>query len=50
VYYNKNALAFGSVVVLSVAALVVIALSLWAWPKYNLYRMEMQGRAALKEC
>ncbi|MDY0251423.1 MAG: hypothetical protein RBR45_15465 [Pseudomonas sp.] len=48
-YYNKNALAFGSVVVLSVAALVVIALSLWAWPKYNLYRMEMQGRAALKE-
>lgn len=47
--YNKNALAFGSVVFLSVAALVVISLLLWAWPKYNLYRMEMQGRAALKE-
>ena len=48
-YYNKQALAFGSVAFLFIASLIVIALSLWAWPKYNLYRMEMQGRAALKE-
>ena len=48
-YQNRQALAFGSVLFLVVIAVVLIALSLWAWPKYNLYRMEMHGMAALKE-
>lgn len=48
-YQNKQALALGSVVFLFITIIGVIVLSFWAWPKYNLYRMEMHGRAALKE-
>ncbi|WP_049630984.1 hypothetical protein [Cellvibrio sp. pealriver] len=48
-YQNRQALAFGSVVFLVLFFVFVIFISFWIWPKYNLYRMEMKGRAALKE-
>ena len=48
-YQNRQALAFGSVLFLILIAIILIMLSLWAWPKYNLHRMEMKGMAALKE-
>lgn len=48
-YQNKQVLALGSVVFLFFAIAGLIVMSLWVWPKYNLYRMEMHGMAALKE-
>ncbi len=48
-YQNRQALAFGSLVFLVIVGIVVIILALWAWPKYNVYKMELKGRAALKE-
>ncbi|WP_394200428.1 hypothetical protein [Shewanella waksmanii] len=48
-YQNKQALALGSIALMAVLGLLVIVLSLWAWPKYNVYKMELNGRAALKE-
>ena len=48
-YQNRQVLALGSVIFLFLAIVLLIGLSFWAWPKYNLYRMEMNGRAALKE-
>lgn len=48
-YQNRQALAVGSVVFLLLFSVAIIFISFWVWPKYNLYRMEMKGRAALKE-
>lgn len=48
-YENRQALALGSLAFLAVIVFVTIILSFWAWPKYNVYRMELHGRAALKE-
>ena len=48
-YQNRQVLALGSVIFLFCASVVLIGAAFWAWPKYNLYRMEMHGRAALKE-
>ena len=28
---------------------ILVVLAFWAWPKYNVYKMELNGRAALKE-
>ncbi len=48
-YQNRQALALGSIAFLVVAGLLTIILAFWAWPKYNVYKMELNGRAALKE-
>jgi len=48
-YQNRQALALGSFFVLLVVGLIAIVLAFWAWPKYNVYKMELNGRAALKE-
>ena len=48
-YQNRQALAVGSLFMLLLISVAIVVMSFWAWPKYNLYRMEMQGRAALKE-
>lgn len=48
-YQNRQALALGSLVFLVVIGLIAIVLAFWAWPKYNVYKMELNGRAALKE-
>ena len=48
-YRNRQAMALGSLLVLVVAGIALIILALWGWPKYNVYKMELNGRAALKE-
>lgn len=48
-YQNRQALALGLLVFLVVVGLITIILSFWAWPKYNVYKQELNGRAALKE-
>ena len=48
-YQNRQALAFGSILFLIIVSVILVVLSLWVWPRYNLYRMEMHGMAALKE-
>ncbi|WDE10398.1 hypothetical protein [Thalassomonas haliotis] len=46
---NRNAIAFGGLVFLVVSFVVIVAVTLWVWPKYKVYSMEMSGKAALKE-
>lgn len=48
-YQNRQALALGSIIFLCFFFLIVIILALWAWPKYKVYKQELNGRAALKE-
>ena len=48
-YQNKQAMALGTLAFLVVAFFVFIILTFWAWPKYNVYKQELNGRAALKE-
>lgn len=48
-YQNRQALALGSIVFLFFAFIVIFVLALWLWPKYNVYKQELNGRAALKE-
>lgn len=48
-YQNRQALAFGSLAVLAIAGIFLIIIALWAWPKYNVYKMELNGQASLKE-
>lgn len=48
-YQNKSAMALGSLILLVVMFLLFIVLAFWAWPKYNVYKKELNGRAALKE-
>lgn len=48
-YRNRQALALGTGILFFFAVVALIVMALWGWPKYNLYRMEMLGRAALKE-
>jgi hypothetical protein len=46
---NRHAIAFGSLVFLVVTFIALVLLSLWAWPKYKVYKLEMNGVASLKE-
>ena len=48
-YQGKQALAFGSIVLLTFMGCILVILALWAWPKYNVYKMELKGQASLKE-
>ena len=48
-YQNKQAMALGSLAFLVVVFFLFIILAFWAWPKYNVYKQELNGRAALKE-
>ncbi|GAA5190664.1 hypothetical protein GCM10025772_15850 [Ferrimonas gelatinilytica] len=48
-YQNRQALALGSLLLLVATLFLAIILALWAWPKYNVYKQELNGRAALKE-
>ena len=48
-YQNRQAIALGSFILLVVVGVASILLALWAWPKYNVYKMELNGRASLKE-
>lgn len=48
-YQNRQALALGSLVFLVVVFIMLIIFAFWAWPQYNVYKQELNGRAALKE-
>ena len=48
-YRNRQAMALGSLLALVIAGIALLILALWGWPKYNVYKMELNGRAALKE-
>ncbi len=48
-YQDRQAMALGTLVVLAIAFFTFIILAFWAWPKYNVYKQELNGRAALKE-
>lgn len=48
-YQDRQAIAFGSLVFLVVAFFVFVVLAFWGWPKYNVYKQELNGRASLKE-
>lgn len=48
-YQNRQALALGTLAFLMIVGIITILLAFWAWPKYNVYKMELNGRAALKE-
>lgn len=39
----------GGIVILGVIALVLLLVTLWAWPRYRVYSQELQGQARLKE-
>lgn len=48
-YQNRQALALGSLVTLTILLVAILAATLWAWPKYKVYKLEFSGMAALKE-
>lgn len=48
-YQNKQAMAFGTLLFLALMFFLFIGLAFWLWPKYNVYKQELNGRAALKE-
>ncbi|UXI04236.1 hypothetical protein [Photobacterium sp. TY1-4] len=48
-YQNRQAIALGSLGLLVVVLFAFILMAFWAWPRYNVYKQELNGRAALKE-
>ncbi len=48
-YRNQQAAAFGFLAMLALVAILLVVLALWAWPKYRVYKLELDGIAALKE-
>lgn len=48
-YRNQQAAAFGLLATLALVAILLVILALWAWPKYRVYKLELDGIAALKE-
>ncbi len=48
-YANKQALALGSFIGLIIFGILLIIAAFWAWPNYKVYKLELDGMAALKE-
>lgn len=48
-YANRQALAFGTLLILFLSFVLLIIAAFWAWPKYRVYKLELDGFAALKE-
>ncbi|MBB1269815.1 hypothetical protein [Shewanella sp. SR44-3] len=48
-YQNKQAIALGTLVFLILFGFASIIFAFWAWPQYNVYKMELNGQASLKE-
>ncbi len=48
-YQNKQALALGTIVFLFLGFVTLIVMAFAVWPKYKVYKLEADGRAALKE-
>ncbi|SRR5690554_50735 len=48
-YRNQQAVAFGFLSFLLIIFVLLVLLAFWAWPKYRVYKLELDGIAALKE-
>ncbi len=48
-YSSRQTLALGSFFGLIIIGVISLMLLLWLWPKYTVYRKELNGQAALKE-
>ncbi|MEN7342345.1 MAG: hypothetical protein AAAFM81_05350 [Pseudomonadota bacterium] len=46
---NRPSLAIGGLAVMVIFSVLMITALLWAWPKYKVYKKEMDGIAALRE-
>lgn len=46
---NRHAIAFGSLLFMCLLIIAFIASLFWLWPKYKVYKKEMDGIASLKE-
>lgn len=46
---RQDTMLIGSLFFLIFLGVVLIALAFWAWPKYKVYKQELDGLAALKE-
>lgn len=48
-YQNRQAVALGSMAVTALLFILLVIAAFWAWPKYKVYKLELDGIAALKE-
>ena len=48
-YQNREFVAVGTLLMLALLAVALIIAAFWAWPKYKVYKLELDGIAALKE-
>lgn len=48
-YQHREALAIGSLIISLFIIILLILGAFWAWPKYRVYKLELDGIAALKE-
>ncbi len=46
---NRHAIAYGSLLFMCLLIIAFIASLFWLWPKYKVYKKEMDGIASLKE-
>lgn len=46
---NRHAIAVSGLIATVIFFIFLIVAALWAWPKYKVYKLEMNGIAALKE-
>lgn len=46
---NNGLLAIGSMLMLLIVGILIVVLALWAWPNYQVYRLELNGEAELRE-
>ncbi len=47
--YSDRSLGVGVLIVLSFFIIGIVLLAFWAWPKYSVYKKELDGKAMLKE-
>ncbi|MCV6614526.1 MAG: hypothetical protein OIF35_06070 [Cellvibrionaceae bacterium] len=48
-FQNRQAAALGTLVFFTLLITLLLILAFWIWPKYNVYRQQLKGQAALKE-
>lgn len=46
---RQQMMALGSLLILAILGIALVAFIMWGWPKYKVYKMELNGQAALKE-
>ncbi len=46
---NRSAVALGGLALMGLLFILLLTLALWVWPKYKIYKQEMNGIAALKK-